>query len=360
MISMWLNENYRGNLTWLSARTIVLTRHGSHAYGTNIAGSDLDVKGVAIPPREYFHGFLHRFEQAETKDPDLVVYDIRKFFALAADCNPNIIEVLWTDPSDHLVATPLGELLLSSRAAFLSRKAKHTFSGYAAAQLKRIRTHHRWLLYPPKGQPTRADFGLPEQSIVSPDDRMAAESQIQKQVEAWDVDLEPLERSARIALQGHIARSLAEMKITADEQWNAAGRVLGFSENFIEAMGRERKYRTVHREWDSFRNWKATRNEARAALEARHGYDTKHGMHLVRLMRMCREILETGKVIVKRPDAEELLAIRNGAWSYDRLVEWAEREDAALDDVAKQSPLPHGPDRNKLDALCLSIVERGL
>ena len=73
---------------------------------------------------------------------------------------------------------------------------------------------------------------------------------------------------------------------------------------------------------------------------------------------MCREILETGRVVVKRPDAEELLGIRNGDWPFDKLVEWAEREDLALEEVARTSPLPHGPDRSALDALCIRMVEK--
>jgi hypothetical protein len=32
---------------------------------------------------------------------------------------------------------------------------------------------------------------------------------------------------------------------------------------------------------------------------------------------MGYEILTQGKVIVKRPDREEILAIKNGAWSYE-------------------------------------------
>lgn len=357
---MDINFSKFSSLPWLRERTILLSLAGSHSYGTNLPTSDVDVKGVAIPPREYFHGFHQHFEQAESHDPDLVIYDVRKFFNLAADCNPNIVEQLYTAESDRLLCTPAGEKLVAARSLFLSRKAKHTFSGYAAAQLKRIRTHHRWLLNPPAAPPTRAEFGLPESSIISADNRMSAEAQVQKQIEAWDVDLEPLSKSARIEIEGHIARSLAEMKISADEKWCAAGRVLGFSENFIEAMGKERAYRTKQREWSQYQEWKAKRNVARAELEAKWGYDTKHGMHLVRLMRMCREILTAGQVIVKRPDAEELLAIRNGAWPYDQLVEWAESEDIALEEVAKTSPLPRSPDRVALDALCCEIVEGSL
>ncbi|AEZ66297.1 hypothetical protein phiTE_131 [Pectobacterium phage phiTE] len=36
------------------------------------------------------------------------------------------------------------------------------------------------------------------------------------------------------------------------------------------------------------------RNAARHELEEKFGYDTKHAMHLVRLLRMSQEILETG------------------------------------------------------------------
>ena len=83
-------------------------------------------------------------------------------------------------------------------------------------------------------------------------------------------------------------------------------------------------------------------------------------MHLVRLMRMCGEILAKGEVVVRRPDAEELLAIRHGAWSYETLMEWARQQDSELEAVYKTSPLPHSPDRNAIDALCVRIVENVL
>lgn len=49
--------NYRGNHTWLKDRTVFLTKHGSHAYGTNGPGSDLDIKGVFMAPTPYVLGF---------------------------------------------------------------------------------------------------------------------------------------------------------------------------------------------------------------------------------------------------------------------------------------------------------------
>ena len=342
---------------WIEERTIFMARHGSHAYGTSLPGSDLDLRGIAIAPKPYYLG-LSRFDQHERKgDPDVVVFELRKFLALAADCNPNILEILYVEPEDRLKVTPIGEMLLAERDLFLSKKARHTFSGYAISQLKRIQTHRKWLLDPPKAPPLRSEFGLPERTVIPKDQLAAAESMMRKQVESWDVDLEPLDSAGRIELQGKISAAMAEMKLGTDgAQWLAAGRLLGFSDNFLELLDRERHYNAAQRTWDQFKNWQNTRNPARAEIEEKHGYDTKNGMHLVRLMRMCREILLDGKMNVRRPDAEELLSIRRGAWSYEKLMEWAETEQSCLDYIYRESTLRSGPDRAAIEALCMKMV----
>jgi hypothetical protein len=186
--------------------------------------------------------------------------------------------------------------------------------------LQRINTHRRWLIHPPAHKPTRAEFGLPETSTLSVDILGAIEAV--EQAAAEDVSMVP----------AHV----------------------------MDLYRRERAYRNALREWRQYEHWKAHRNPKRAALEAKMGFDGKHAAHLVRLMRMCREILETGVVTVKRPDREELLAIRNGAWSYEQLIEWSAREDQALAQVAELSLLSPKPDSQKLDALCIAMVEEAL
>jgi uncharacterized protein len=316
-MAMTIHDLYKGNVTWLPTRTIFLARAGSHAYGLNTETSDIDVRGICVPPRQYFHGFTHRFEQMVQHEPvDLTVFGLVKFCALAAECNPNIIEILWTDESDWLeICRPVGEWLIEARDVFLSQKAKHTFSGYAIAQLKRIRTHRKWLLRPPTHQPTRAEYELPEATVVPAD------------------------------------------VLGAIESVQASGLDATFPPHVMEIYARERKYQSALREWQQYQEWKRSRNPKRAELEAAHGYDCKHAMHLVRLMRMCREILTTKQVVVKRPDRDELLAIRNGAWEYDQLIEWAEAQDTDLTVLMKASGLPHSPPRERLDAICIRIVE---
>lgn len=357
---------YTGNLKWLSERTIYVTRHGSHAYGTSLPTSDLDLRGICIAPREYYLGFAQVFEQAQQSNPDLTIFELRKFMKLAADCNPNVLELLYTDEEDHLVTSPAFDQLRSVRDRFLSRRAKHTFSGYAVSQLKRINIHYRWLKNPPKAAPVRTDFGLPERTLIPADQIAAAMSAVTKKLDEWSwQEMEGLDDATRQAVKDEFARRLVEItqwhwSEVEEKTWRSAANAIGLDTNFIELLDKERQYGARMKEWQSFQTWQKTRNPARAALEERFGYDTKHGMHLVRLMRMCREILEGRGVIVRRPDAAELLEIRAGAWTYERLIEWAQHQDDELEALAKTSPLPRSVDRHALDRLCAQLVESSI
>jgi len=359
----------------VDACTILLVNAGSHAYGTSTPTSDRDVRGIMIPPVDYILGMrrVDQYQEAgiaatETtpERPDLVVYEIRKYLALAADANPNVLELLFTDDSDVLLTTPAGDKLRAHRHLFLSKKARHTFSGYAMSQLKRIESHRRWLLNPPTAPPQRQDFGLPERTVVPKDQLAAAEALVRKQVEAWEnvlptYGVDVLDPAAAIQMSDLIVAALTEMRLATDEdRFLAAARHVGVDDNFLDLLDRERRYVQKKREWDAFRQWQGGRNEARSVLERKYGYDTKHGMHLCRLMRMCAEILQYGEVRVRRPDAAELLAIRNGAWSYDDLIAWARRMDDDMVALEASSTLPKQPDRDTINALCVEIIEEEL
>ena len=86
--------------------------------------------------------------------------------------------------------------------------------------------------------------------------------------------------------------------------------------------------------------------------------DFKHAMHLVRLLRMGAEALETGVLNVKRPDAEELLAIRTGKWTYEEVVEYAEHMDNHVREVLyKTTSLPKKPDVKLAAELIMTLQD---
>ncbi|MEZ6014741.1 MAG: nucleotidyltransferase domain-containing protein [Planctomycetota bacterium] len=104
----------------------------------------------------------------------------------------------------------------------------------------------------------------------------------------------------------------------------------------------------------------ARRNPARAELEARYGFDTKHAMHLIRLLRMGHEVLATGAVHVHRSDAQELLSIRHGGWSFERVAEEAARLLEQLTGAIAGSALPEAPDERAANELVIELHERAL
>ena len=105
----------------LKKHTIVLAVGGSRAYGMDTPESDVDVKGVAVAPKECYLGFLNNFEQADKASHMMkfydcllpeeqqkadegelegTIYDVQKFFKLAAANNPNILDLLFCRDED--------------------------------------------------------------------------------------------------------------------------------------------------------------------------------------------------------------------------------------------------------------------
>lgn len=304
-------------------RTILKVRHGSHAYGLNVETSDVDLKGVCIEPLEYHLGFAKRFEQhiqeASKGHPhDLVIFSFKKFVKLASDCNPNVIEVLFVDEDDVLYVDDFGRELLNFRNNFISKKIKHTFSGYAHSQLKRIKLHREWLLNPPQKMPERSDFGL-----------------------------------------GHVG-SFTKSEIGILESLQRDERLDSLNPDLVSLYLREKAYKNAKLQWDQYENWKKSRNPTRAELEAKYGFDTKHAMHLIRLMRTCCDVLVTGTVPVKRhDDREELLSIRRGELSYDEVIELAEKLEGMSDDLYKTTTIvPNSINVNLIDDFVVDLTKR--
>ena len=106
-------------------------------------------------------------------------------------------------------------------------------------------------------------------------------------------------------------------------------------------------YTMYCKDYKEYWEWVEKRNDDRYQTNQEHGkgYDSKNMMHCIRLIRMAIEIAEQKKVIVKRPDAAELLTIRNGDAEYDDLLAEAEEKIKMLDEVYAKSDLRDSVDK---------------
>jgi uncharacterized protein len=351
------------DLSWLQKNTVFLTLHGSHAYGLNTEHSDVDLRGIAIPPKEYFFGFQKNFDQWVASDPyDIQVFALIKFFNLTKDGNPNTLELLYTEPEDHIFVSDIGQTLIDNRDLFLSRAVKERYLGYAKSQLHRLKNHKSWLnqgeVKPPV---SREEFGLKKKPEIDREQFLTVEAMLSKKLDQWNCDFEPFSDPQKVYLQGKISKILTEMQILSDDKWMLAARELGMNENFIHTLQKEKAYANLTTNYNNYLAWKKNRNPKRAELEAKIGYDAKHATQLIRLLKLGKEVLLTGKLRVKRlEDREELMEIKNCQWPYEKLIAYADKIEDEMREAYFKSPLPVKPNIKELDELCIRLIEQAL
>lgn len=315
---------------------------GSHSYGTATPTSDTDYRGLfCADPINLLTPFFPVAEATDSTEEDTKFYELWHFTKLCLDCNPNIIEMLWIDDADVIVRTPAYDLLRQHREKLLSSKIAFTTSGYAMAQLKRIKGHNKWINNPQRVEPP---YHYEFISLV----QWFGETKMMPR----DFNLVNFNHGFRLLPYSEVLFGLYEdsqcTTIRPDGSLNTAYDEVAVEERHrplaVIKFNRD-EYKLQKEKHAQYWTWKRNRNEARSELEEKYGYDTKHAMHLVRLLRMGLESLRDGVVIVKRPDAKELLAIRNGSMTYEEIVAYAEdMENQVMNVWYKQTKLPKRPD----------------
>ncbi|GAC1633104.1 MAG: hypothetical protein NVS9B14_07250 [Candidatus Acidiferrum sp.] len=109
---------------------------GSRAYGLEVDGSDVDRRGIFLPPADLQWSLYGLPEQIERRDTQECYWEIEKFLRLALRANPNVLECLYS-PLVELVS-PLANELLEMRATFLTRMVYQTYNGYVLSQFKKL------------------------------------------------------------------------------------------------------------------------------------------------------------------------------------------------------------------------------
>lgn len=112
---------------------------GSVAYGLNNENSDIDIKGVyLLPTSEVLAiGFNPEKTTKDHVDPDWVYHEVGKFMKLVLAGNPTVTELLYLN--EYTQMTPIGQMLIDNRDAFLSHKAvANAYRGYAFSQAKKL------------------------------------------------------------------------------------------------------------------------------------------------------------------------------------------------------------------------------
>ncbi|MEV6606960.1 nucleotidyltransferase domain-containing protein [Kutzneria sp. NPDC051319] len=115
--------------------TVLSVVIGSHAYGLDTDESDVDRRGVYVPPTRLFWAFEKPPTSVDGPEQERVSWEVEHFLSLALKANPTVLEVLASDLVE--TCTPLGAELQALLPALLSQRAADSYRRATAQQFAR-------------------------------------------------------------------------------------------------------------------------------------------------------------------------------------------------------------------------------
>lgn len=143
---------------WLPNNIMFEGLTGSVAYGASNDTSDMDIYGFCMPPKNMMFPHLageikgfgtqakpfeqyqkhHVKDDESRKEFDFTIFSIVKFFHLAMENNPNMVDTLFLPERCVLHRTTVYGMVRDRRKEFLHKGSWYKFRGYAQAQMKKI------------------------------------------------------------------------------------------------------------------------------------------------------------------------------------------------------------------------------
>ncbi len=317
------------------ANNNLIVRHyaGSRAYGTQISSSAVEIRGVFCAPAKYTCTPFFDIDTVTSSGAEATVYhEAAKFLTRVVAQDTQFVETLWIDRDDLLLSSEAYERLRAARDQLLTRH----FAERAAEQARSL-------------------------LVLMTQDSQAAES-LHTTAPPQKPDYLTLVQGFDPSLSGGFDayryrdnHRLIPFSADLFGLYAAPGQEL-FTSDFrltpapaddtdtLEApLGiiwfNRAAYQRAKQAWRD--SWDLRKRRLGARLEdfEAFGFNTKAALHAVRLVRMGYEMLETSRVAVRRPDAEELLDVRAGKWAASEVIEYVE-DMAGLIATSGQTPSP--------------------
>ena len=313
----------------LGRHVIMLGLAGSYSYGTSNENSDIDIRGVTLNRKSDLIG-LTEFKQYVDPDTDTTIYAFRKMITLLLSCNQNTVELLGLKPEHYLYLNPMGKELIANTGLFLSRRAIHSFGGYADAQLRRLQNALARDVYP-QSEKERHIFNSVKNAMhdfKNRYERFEAGAVRIYTDKAMHPEMET-EMFMDVSLHHYPLRDYKNM-------WNEMNNIV----KDYDKIGKRNKKKD-----DNHLN--------------------KHAMHLVRLFMMAIDILEKGEINTYRENEHDLLlAIRRGDYQKkdgafrEEFYEIVTDYEKKLDYAAEHTILQEEPDMMRVQEYVMSVNEK--
>jgi len=315
----------------LKGRIIFLTLGGSYSYGTNMETSDVDVRGCALNSPSDLLG-LTNFEQVVHTQTDTTVYAFNKLIKLLLNCNPNTIEMLGCKPEHYFLLTDTGRMMIENRKMFMSRRAVHSFGGYATQQLRRL------------------ENALARDKMSQARREEHIRNSMERAVQSFKGRYTEFNKGSVILYTDESPREDLDREIFADITLKK------FPAREFNSMINDLTNVLSDYEKLNHRNNKKDDNHL-----------NKHAMHLIRLYLMCLDILEKGDIVTYRGDDLDLLmSIRRGEYQKEdgtyrqEFFDMVNKFEARMAYAKENTALPENPDMKRVEEFVMEVNRRAL
>lgn len=393
---VFINLNMKDQLLKLieekspGSKPLYLVIRGSHAYGTNIETSDTDYSGIFIQSMDDILGNKY-IEQINDDKNDTVIYEVRRFLELLGTNNPTVLELLNTPEDCVIYKDPVFDLVLNDKEKFITKICAKSLGGYAKQQISKAKGQNKKQNWE-KDKVTRKevlDFVYViegEKSIpwkVWNNDRYEEKFiGVVNVPNARDIYAVYFDKDAFCMFSESVSESTRRTLINVRKESELS---MGFGykglvktgEGVNSAESNQLRLSSIPKgeepicvvtynkdgytqhcnDYKSYQTWLEQRNEARWVDVESHGQkiDGKNMMHCMRLIQMSREIAEGKGIVVRRPNAKELISIRKGEIDLQTLIDKVEKEIIEIDKLFEESNLPDSINTEFINNLIVKI-----
>lgn len=339
---------------------------GSQAYGTNVEGSDIDIKGVYIQSPMDILTFNYKPQIEVNKDE--VYYEVRRFIELLGSANPTVLEMLYSPEDCIQVCEPEFQILLNYKKEFLTNKCKYSFGGYAIQQVKKAKGLNKKMNWEKEAitRKTPLDFCYTTYEGGSKPLSKMLETLDMKQEYCGLVAVDHMRDmyalyydfngankiDSPLGLKGIVLEDSNSIRLSSVPKGHLPQLYVHYNKDgYTQHCNAYKEYQT----------WLGERNTQRYVDLEAHGQqiDGKNMLHCRRLIETALEIPQIGKINVRRHNAEYLKSIRHGKVNLQELLDDADEDIKSLDYIYDpiRSTLPDTITNERLQEILTEIRE---
>lgn len=312
---------------------ILRTEFGSKVYGTNLPTSDIDYKGIFIPPAKDIllqevkkvitnNTKIDQTQKNTANDIDEELYCLHYYLKLLSEGNTPVIDLLFTPKKHWVESNPLWEEIVNNKEKLLSSQVS-SFVGYTRTQA--------------------AKYGIKGTRVAS-----------LRLVLDWLKDFEDSKRIYDLWPPVFVKKCNNEyiniVEINGPK---------GIPEPHLEVCNRKIPFHaSVKYAKSVFQKIFDEYGHRALAAEKNEGVDWKALYHAVRVGKEAHELLTTGNITFPRPEKELLLQIRKGELHYKEVADIIEQGLYNVEEAQKTSVLKTTPDYSWIEEFILNVYKK--